>query len=143
MELRELPSDEGIVEGVFSSSDESSSPISGQTKVNEVLLSLGREEVEPVKRVLELGDLSLINAELEEDLVLSAASFLVSSSAVLDLAGETHGRSLDGHSSAMETEGEEHVLALLPLVADLVFTLRNGVSVAYKGNTIINTRDNK
>lgn len=43
----------------------------------------------------------------------------------------------------METEGEEHVLALLPLVADLVFTLRNGISVAYKGNTIINTRDNK
>jgi len=91
MELRKLPSDEGIVEGVFSSSDESSSPIGGQTEVNEVLLSLGREEVEPVKRVLELGDLSLINAELEEDLVLSAASFLVSSSSVLDLAGETHG----------------------------------------------------
>ena len=91
MELCELPSDEGIVEGVFRRSDESSSPIGGQTEVNEVLLSLGREELEPVKRVLELGDLSLINAKLEEDLVLSAASFLVSSSSVLDLPGETHG----------------------------------------------------
>jgi hypothetical protein len=98
-------------------------------------LSLGREEAQPVEGVLELRDFSLINSELHEDLVLgqndlSFLVFLVSSSSVLDLTGETDGGSLDGHTSAMETEGEKYVLSLLSLVSDLIFTLGDGISVS-------------
>lgn len=64
LELGELPSDEGVVEGVFRSGDESSSPVSGEAKVNEILLSLGREEGDPVSRVLELRNLFFSDAEL-------------------------------------------------------------------------------
>jgi hypothetical protein len=129
-----LPSDERIVEGVFSSSDESSSPVSSKSEINKVLLSLGREETNPVVGVLELRDVFFTDAQLHEDFVLCCHGFalklLVSGSSVFDLTGETDCRGLDGHTSAMETEGEKHVFALLFLEADLIFTFGNGVSVA-------------
>jgi hypothetical protein len=34
----------------------------------------------------------------------------------------------------METEGEKHVFTHLFLEADLIFTFRNGISVAYRNN---------
>lgn len=133
-----MPSNERIVEGVFSSSDESSSPVSGKSEINKVLLSLRREETNPVVGVLELRDVFFTNAQLHEDFVLCCHRFalklLVSGSSVCDLTGEADCRSLDGHTSAMETEGEKHVFTHLFLEADLIFTFRNGISVAYRNN---------
>ena len=136
-ELLELPSDERVVEGIFSSSDERSSPISSESKINEILLSFGREEAQPVEGVLKFRDFSLLNTQLHENFVLSQYNlsilvFLVFSSSVFNLTGETDRGSLDGHTSAMETEREKYILSLLSLVTNLIFTLGNGISMSYK-----------
>ena len=66
-----LPADEGIVEGVLTSSDECSTPIGSETEINQVFHSLRREEAQPVKRVLEFRDIRFRNSQLHKDFVLS------------------------------------------------------------------------
>lgn len=78
LELRELPPDEGVIEGILRGGNESSSPVSGEAKVNEILLSSRREEGYPVVRVLELRDLLFSYAKLHEYFVLRQHWFAIS-----------------------------------------------------------------
>lgn len=128
----ELPPDEGIIVGVHVCGNEGTSPVHIETEVLKIFLTLGREELEPVARVLELGDLLLRNAELLKNLILGHDTVCtLLGLSLLHFALESASGSMDGHACAVEGEGEEHSLTKLTLEADLEFAFREGVSVTY------------
>ena len=106
-----LPPDELVVEWIDTRGDERAIPVYANAKVDQILLSTGREVSQPVVRVLELRDLALGDAELEKNLVLShrvgLAGFVLGEGAVEFFLGklsvEAPGSGRNGHSCAMET----------------------------------------
>ena len=108
----ELPTNEAIVEGVYLSGNEGSAPVNIHAEILQILHALRGEELEPVLRVLELRNLRLINSELYENLKLSGTlSSFTLGLPLLHLTAETTSSSMDGHSSTMESEGEEDILS--------------------------------
>jgi len=122
----ELPTNEAIVEGVNLCGNKRSAPINIHAKVLKILHSLRWEKLEPVFRVLEFRNLRLSNSELYENLELSGAlSSLTFCLSLLNFSSEATSGSMDWHTSAMESEGEENILSELALIADLELTLRH------------------
>ena len=70
LETVHLPADKGIVVGVGVGGDELTAPVDTGTEVGEILLALGREELEPVLGVGELVNLLDGDTERLEDLEL-------------------------------------------------------------------------
>ena len=70
LETVHLPANESIVVGVGVGGDELTAPVDTGTEVGEILLALGREELEPVLGIGELVNLLDGNAERLEDLEL-------------------------------------------------------------------------
>ena len=140
----ELPSDELVIVWVLLGSDKAASPVSMQAESLQISHSKGREELEPVVRVSEFGDLGLGDVDLLQDLVLSELRlhvvlwrlleellrWLVAAGfATVDLALETNRSRRDRHTSAVEAEWEKCALTKLSLVARHELRLRHRVSV--------------
>lgn len=89
-----------------------------------VFLALRGEDVEPMPRVLELGNVLVSDVQLLHDFVLCIGGsrdlgvlfylfrggLVGPGRAIFDFAFDAIGRGLDGHSCAVEAEGEEHSL---------------------------------
>jgi hypothetical protein len=128
----ELPSDEGVIEGVHLCGDEGAAPVHKHTEFLQILLSLGWEELEPVFGVLELRDLLISDADLLQNFELSKGLSLLSLGlAWLNLTAKAASSCVDGHTCAMEGKREKHILAQLFLVADLEFAFRHRISMSY------------
>ena len=151
LEVVELPADELVVVGVLGGSDEVSPPVRVQTQAQEVLLALRREEIKPVGGIDELGNLSLIDAVLQQDFVLGEfRPFLVLGSrlflslgrlvaarfAISDLTLKTDSGRGDWHASAMESEGEQGALSQLSLIARHELSLRHRIGVSCKNRKL-------
>jgi hypothetical protein len=71
LQVGELPAHKRVEVGVSVCGEETAAPVSSKTKVFKVLLAMGREEVEPVVRVLEAGDVLVAHANLLKNFILS------------------------------------------------------------------------
>ena len=141
LKVVELPPNEGVVVWVSLGGEEGPSPVSVDTESQKGLKALWWEEVQPVVRVNEFGDLFLRDVELLKDLVLGewhlwwillgffgGGDLLFCWLITVDLTGleffsESVGGGLDWHTGAMEGEWEHGILAELLLESHHEFRL--------------------
>jgi hypothetical protein len=95
-------------------------------------LPLRREELEPELGVYEAGDLSLTDANLGKDFILSRTLTRLSTGlSGVNFSLESACGGVNRHAGAVEGEGEEDILAELALEADLELTFRHRVCMPY------------
>lgn len=143
-EMMELPTNERVVIWVYWSSNETSSKVCVNTKPNQILLAKRWEVFKPIIWILEFRNFLIFNTDLLQNLILCqwlwfkifclfffwGIVLLTNSHIVCNLTLQSVSRSLNGHTSAMETKWEQNLLTQLSLEPWCKLTLGHWIGVS-------------